>query len=77
MKLGSTARYEIQAEAFRRMTGHMAPGKDAAALSYPAPYEERKAAWDRWLLAHGACVSAMLEAMVSVLPDEDEGGADR
>ncbi len=30
MHLSSLERYEIQAEAFRRMTGHLAPGKDAA-----------------------------------------------
>jgi hypothetical protein len=31
MHLSSLERYEIQAEAFRRMTGHLAPGKDAVA----------------------------------------------
>ena len=34
MHLSRLERYEIQAEAFRRMTGHLAPGKDAAAVSY-------------------------------------------
>ena len=33
-------RYEVKAEAFRICTGHMAPGKDAASASYPAPFWE-------------------------------------
>ena len=55
--------YEIQAEAFRIMTGHMAPGKDPSPASYPAPFEERSAIWDEWIQKHGDVVKAMLVAM--------------
>jgi hypothetical protein len=63
MKLNSTEEYELKAEAFRVMTGHMAPGKDAAAASYPAPYEEREAAWRDWCARHGEVVRAMIVAL--------------
>ena len=63
MKLDSTEEYELKAEAFRVMTGHMAPGKDAAAASYPAPYEEREAAWREWGAQHGEVVRAMILAL--------------
>ena len=63
MKLNSTEEYELKAEAFRVMTGHMAPGKDASAAGYPAPYEEREAAWAEWGTKHGEVVRAMLLAL--------------
>lgn len=61
--------YEIKAEAFRRMTGHMAPGKDASVHSYPAPYEERVAAWEKWRAEHGEIISAMLGAFRAIMGD--------
>lgn len=63
MKLNSTEEYELKAEAFRVMTGHMAPGKDASAASYPAPYEEREAAWREWNAKHGEAARAMILAL--------------
>lgn len=63
MKLNTTEEYELKAEAFRVMTGHMAPGKDAAAASYPAPYEERETAWQEWCAKHGEAVRAMILAL--------------
>ncbi len=54
--------YEIKAEAFRIMTGYMAPGKDAASASYPAPIAEREAAWTKWLTENSECIKAMLSA---------------
>lgn len=62
-------RHEIMAEAFRRMTGHMAPGKDASPLSYPAPIEERRAAWDIWCDDHSTIIHAMFHAVESVQPE--------
>ncbi len=59
--------FEIKAEAFRRMTGHMAPGKDAAALSYPASYEERSAAWEVWNQSNRECFVATIQAMQNIL----------
>lgn len=72
MKLDSIEKFEIQAEAFRIMTGHMAPGKDASPYSYPAPYEEREARYTDWADANGECVRAMLLALERVIPDEDD-----
>lgn len=59
MKMTSSLAYEIKAEAFRSMTGHMAPGKDASIFSYPEPIEVRSDAWDKWRkeneAAYGRC----------------------
>ncbi len=63
MKLNNIEEYELKAEAFRIMTGHMAPGKDAAAVSCPAPYEEREAAWREWNAKHGEVARAMILAL--------------
>lgn len=75
MKLTTHESYEIQAFAFRVMTGHMAPGKDASPLSYPAPYEERIAAWDEWRKEHAPCVLAMLHGFEAVIDRDDESAA--
>jgi hypothetical protein len=60
--MNSYISYEIKAEAFRIMTGHTAPGKDAASASYPASFEERHAAFDKWMQENGECIKAMLKA---------------
>lgn len=54
--------YDIRAEAFRRMTGHMAPGKDAAPESYPASYEIRNEAWNKWNDDNAVIIRFMLLA---------------
>lgn len=72
MTLNPVERYEIKAMAFRIMTGHMAPGKDASPHSYPAPIEERSAAWEKWIVEHGKTAAAMLTAFERVMPGEDE-----
>ena len=72
MELDSYLKFEIGAEAFRIMTGHMAPGKDASPASYPAPYEEREARHKDWSDANGECVRAMLLAFQRVMPDEHD-----
>lgn len=71
MKLTSYERYEILAEAFRAMTGHMAPGKDASPHSYPAPCEERKAAWDAWGAQHADTMRAVLAGVERVIQREE------
>jgi hypothetical protein len=75
VKLTKIESYEIQAFAFRVMTGHMAPGKDASPLSYPAPYEERSAAWDEWRKEHAPCILAMLHGFEAVIDRDDEPAA--
>lgn len=72
MKLSDYDRYEIKAEAFRIMTGHMAPGKDAAPESYPAPFDERFAAFERWQEIHGECARAMLKATERMVAGNDD-----
>ena len=69
MELNSIEKFEIRAEAFRIMSGHMAPGKDAAAESYPEEYEERAAIYSQWFETHGECVMAMLQAFERVVDD--------
>ena len=75
MKLTFYERFEIQAEAFRIMTGHMAPGKDAAPESYPAPYKERDAAWEKWSAQNIECVRATMLATERVLVSYTDGDA--
>jgi len=71
-ELTGNERYEIKAMAFRYMTGHMAPGKDAASESYPAPFEERTKVWEQWLRDYGQCTQAMLSAFEYVMCEENE-----
>jgi hypothetical protein len=75
MKLSALERYEIQAEAFRRMTGHMAPGKDVAAAAGPADREERMAIYARWSETHGECVYAVMDAVDCVLRTSEDDEA--
>ncbi len=67
MKLNDNERYEVRAEAFRIMTGHMAPGKDVSPLSYGASYEDGLEAYRDWLAKYGDVTSAMLQAFDSAL----------
>ena len=70
--MNSNEKYEITAEAFRLMTGHMAPGKDAASAAYPAPFEERSIAYEVWLESHRRCINAMFLSFEHIMVDEDE-----
>ena len=63
--------YEVKAEAFRICTGHMAPGKDPAAMSYPKPFEDRAKAWDEWHAAHALPIAAMLTAFERIMERDD------
>ncbi len=71
MRLSSLERYEIRAEAFRRMTGHLAPGKDAAAVSYDET-ANRTEIYARWAEIHGECVYAVLAAVDYVLRTSED-----
>jgi len=59
--------YEIKAEAFRIFTGHMAPGKDPSSATYPAPFEQRAAAWETWHEGHAQIISAFTTAIRRML----------
>lgn len=67
MKLSEIEVYEIRAEAFRRMTGHMAPGKDVSPGAWSEPYEAREAAYKVWCQAHGAVVMHVIAAVTQVI----------
>ena len=69
--MNSNAIYEVKAEAFRLMTGHMAPGKDPSPESYPDTFERRSAAWDKWHAEHNEIIVAMVRALHRIVPDGD------
>jgi hypothetical protein len=47
--MSAPEKYERRAEAFRKATGMLAPGKDeAAAAGSPYTREDREAAWVQW-----------------------------
>ena len=72
MKLTKIESFEIQAFAFRVMTGYMAPGKDSSPLADEAPYEERCAAWDEWRNKYAHCILAMLHGFEALIDRDDE-----
>ena len=72
MKLTKIEVYEIQAFAFRVMTGYMAPGKDSSPLADEAPYEERCAAWDEWRNKYAHCILAMLHGFEALIDRDGE-----
>lgn len=72
MKLDTAARFEIKAEAFRIMTGHVAPGKSTSPETYPAPLDERYDKYVKWNDANHECVQAMILAFERIVPDSDE-----
>lgn len=75
MKLSVLERYEIQAEAFRRMTGHLAPGKDAPLGAY-GDMDERTKIYLRWAEIHGEAVYAVLDAVDCVMRTSEDDEAD-
>ena len=70
--MNANDRYEIKAEAFRIMTGHMAPGKDPASASYPASFEERMEAWQKWLNDYHIIITAMFTAFDRIMDLDNE-----
>lgn len=73
MEYNSIEAFDVRAEAFRRMTGMMAPGKDeSAAAGGVHTYDERCAAYDAWGKQHGDCVRAVMKATEAIcLRDSD------
>ena len=54
--------YEIKAEAFRRMTGLMAPGKSVSPLAYSGQEDEdlRYREWQEWNDKYGEVIGHLL-----------------
>ena len=53
------------------MTGHLAPGKDAAAGSYDEA-ANRTEIYARWAEIHGECVYAVLDSVDCVLGTSED-----
>ena len=58
--------YEIKAEAFRILTGNMAPGKDVAPAANGKSFDERFALWGNWMRENKDVTNAMIKAMERV-----------
>ena len=71
MVMSSVMKYELKAECFRMMTGHIAPGKDAPAAFPSEPYETRLAEWKSWWTENSEAVSAMLAAIETIVLRDD------
>jgi len=69
MKIDTNTLFEIEAEAFNIMTGHMAPGKDVSASAQSIPYEARLAIWEMWVKQHSEIIFAMKKAFEMVIQE--------
>jgi hypothetical protein len=61
--------FDIKAEVFRRVTGHLAPGKDCAAGRNPSEraMEIAEGAWINWHRDYGPAVELTAEVAESFL----------
>ena len=67
--MNANTAYEIKAEAFRIMTGMMAPGKDPGMAGSAHTYEERCQRWGDWLCLYGEVINAVLKSADDILLD--------
>ena len=71
--MNSYLSYEIQAAAFHRMTGIMAPGKDEPAACHGPSFDKRVDEWEEWQLRHRDIIRAFLWAIdQNILPKVEE-----
>ncbi len=54
--MNANERFEIVAQVFQHMRGHLAPGKDSPAAAGTVDIEERNAVWEEWC---GQCLWAV------------------
>ena len=71
MKITDIEKYEIMAEAFHIITGHIAPGKDPSPESQSAPFDERWDLWTKWLIDNSKILTAIITAVSRIMPDDD------
>ena len=70
--MNSNTAFEVKAEAFRIMTGHLAPGKDAGLLDGDSiSHQDRYEKWGIWVVVHGDVIRAMLKAVDNVLLSDE------
>lgn len=60
--MNENEKFEIKAEAFYKVTGMMAPGKDEGPINSGHSYEERLQEWRFWHKTCGQTINAMLSA---------------
>jgi hypothetical protein len=63
LNFDNNLKYEIKAEAFRIMTGQMAPGKDPSIASSQLSFEERSKMYEEWNKKYFEITNAMWNAM--------------
>ena len=69
MRMDANIRFEIRADAFHRMTGMLAPGKNA----WQGPSrEERTEAWEKWNKDFSTVIDAMFQAIEYIGTDGKE-----
>lgn len=68
MKIEGNDLFEIRAETFRIMTGHLAPGKDTAAAAGTDDYELRNELYMQWVSHNMHCFVSVIKAIERVLP---------
>lgn len=69
MRIGPLELFEVEAEAFRIMTGYLAPGKSQSPEAN-TPSELREQAWNDWVGKHRPVLVAYAVAIKSILGDE-------
>lgn len=64
--MNANLKYEIQANAFYRLTGRLAPGKDDPTRD-DRSLKVAQAIWNLWQQEHGTTIVAMLESVEDVM----------
>ena len=64
-------RFDIEAEAFYRYTGMLAPGKDAPLTMATPSREDREKEWRTWRAAFGDVVDVVIDAMARLEDQSD------
>ena len=72
MKLTTHQSYEVKAMAYEKMTGKMAPGKDAPPGMLTEPMETRISKWWNWNEEHHEVIDAILYSVEELLLHEEE-----
>lgn len=68
MKIEGNDLFEVRAETFRIMTGHLAPGKDTAMAAGPDDSELRNELYMQWVEHNMHCFVSVIKAIERVLP---------
>lgn len=73
MEYSTIEAFDVRADAFRRMTGMMAPGKsEPLEMAGMHTDEEKREAFNEWWKCHGDCVRAVMKATESICWRSDD-----